>query len=139
MEQGIENDVGGGGLLANKMLWIIVGAAIFLIIGFLVPTPQSMVKLVEEQGFGQRMIDWHVAHDMADAAWKTKLTLAMIPMAIIYFATEALPIGLVGIIMPIFAYFFGLLPTKEIGRTFAGEQFCISRGLCRRERTVPSG
>ncbi|MDY7030326.1 MAG: SLC13 family permease [Thermodesulfobacteriota bacterium] len=121
MDHHMEHDSGGEGLLGNKLLWIIVGAAIFFIVGFIVPTPQSMVELVEKQGFGQRMIDWHVAHDMAEAAWKTKLTLAMIPMAIIYFATEALPIGLVGILMPIFAYFFGLLPVKEIGKTFAGD------------------
>ncbi|MEJ2024055.1 MAG: hypothetical protein P8Y00_03400 [Deltaproteobacteria bacterium] len=84
-------------------------------------TPQSMINLVKEQGFGQQMIDWHVANSMEHAAWKMKLVLGMIPMAIIYFATEALPIGLVGILMPILAYFFQLLPTKMIGQTFAGD------------------
>jgi len=49
------------------------------------------------------------------------LVLGMIPMAVIYFATEALPIGLVGILMPVFAYFFHLLPKKMIGKTFAGD------------------
>ncbi len=109
------------GLLSTKMLWIIIGALLFIIIGFLVPTPQSMINLVREQGFGQQMIDWHVANSMEHAAWKMKLVLGMIPMAIIYFATEALPIGLVGILMPILAYFFQLLPTKMIGQTFAGD------------------
>jgi len=108
-------------LLANKLFWIIVGASLFIIIGFLVPTPQSMVDLVKEHGFGKQMIDWHVAEDMEQAAWKMKLVLGMIPMAIIYFATEALPIGLVGILMPILAYFFHLLPTRMIGQTFAGD------------------
>lgn len=109
------------GILANKLLWMIIGAAFFLIIGFLVPTPQSMLDLVKEQGVGKKLIDWHVADDMAGAAWKLKLVLGMVPMSIIYFATEALPIGLVGILMPVFAYFFHLLPTKRIGQTFAGD------------------
>jgi sodium-dependent dicarboxylate transporter 2/3/5 len=117
----MDHNVNENGILANKLLWIILGGAIFSIIAFLVPTPQSMIELVEKQGFGQKMIEWHVASDMANAAWKMKLVLAMIPMAIIYFATEALPIGLVGILMPIFAYFFRLLPAKDIGKTFSGD------------------
>ena len=108
-------------LLSNKLLWIVVGAVIFLFVGFILPTPQSMLDLVKEKGFGKTMIEWHVASDMDQAAWKMKLVLGMIPMAIIYFATEALPIGLVGILMPTLAYFFHLLPTKMIGQTFAGD------------------
>ena len=109
------------GLLSNKMFWLIVGAACFGIIGFIIPTPQSLIELVEKQKIAERLIEWHVAHDVAQAAWKAKLVLAMIPMAVIYFATEALPIGLVGILMPVFAYFFKLLPMKMIGQTFAGD------------------
>jgi len=108
-------------LLANKLFWIVTGASLFVVIGFLVPTPQSMVDLVKQHGFGKQMIEWHVAADMDQAAWKMKLVLGMIPMAIIYFATEALPIGLVGILMPTLAYFFRLLPIKMIGQTFAGD------------------
>ena len=108
-------------LLANKLFWIIAGAMFFIVIGFLVPTPQGMVDLVREHGFGKQMIRWHVADNMEQAAWKMKLVLGMIPMAVIYFATEALPIGLVGILMPTLAYFFHLLPKKMIGKTFAGD------------------
>ncbi|OPX37067.1 MAG: hypothetical protein B1H11_06430 [Desulfobacteraceae bacterium 4484_190.1] len=109
------------GFLSNKLLWLIVGAVIFVIIAFLVPTPASMIELVEKQGFGKKMMGWHVAADIPGAAWKAKLVLAMIPMAIIYFATEALPIGLVGLMMPAMAYFFHLLPSNMIGKTFAGD------------------
>ena len=123
MEHG---DMGGGkkkrgSLLSNRLLWIVIGAVLFIIIGFIVPIPQSMVDLVREHGFGKQMIGWHVASDMNQAAWKLKLVLGMIPMAVIYFATEALPIGLVGILMPTLAYFFHLLPKKMIGKTFAGD------------------
>jgi len=109
------------GLLANKLLWLIIGGACFIIIGFIIPTPQSLLNLVEKQKIAEKLIQWHVANDVAHAAWKAKLVLAMIPMAVIYFATEALPIGLVGILMPVFAYFFKLLPMKMIGQTFAGD------------------
>ncbi|MBL0699678.1 MAG: hypothetical protein JJV92_02200, partial [Desulfosarcina sp.] len=115
------HDLEKSGILANKLLWIAIGAALFIIVGFIIPVPESILKLMKEEGFGQKMIDLGIADDMWHAAWKTKLVLAMIPMAIIYFATEAMPIGLVGILMPVIAYFFHLLPTKDIGKTFAGD------------------
>jgi sodium-dependent dicarboxylate transporter 2/3/5 len=62
-----------------------------------------------------------VAHDTHDAANKAMTVLGIIPMAVIYFATEALPIGLTGILMPLLAYFLHLLPRAMIGKTFAGD------------------
>ncbi|MBW1913120.1 MAG: anion permease, partial [Deltaproteobacteria bacterium] len=38
-----------------------------------------------------------------------------------FFATEAIPIGLTGILMPILAYFLHLLPRGMIGKTFSGD------------------
>lgn len=121
MSHDSNHDLEKSGILANKLLWISIGAALFIIVAFIIPVPESILKLMKEEGFGQKMIDLGIADDMWHAAWKTKLVLAMIPMAIIYFATEAMPIGLVGILMPVIAYFFHLLPTKDIGKTFAGD------------------
>ncbi|MBW1739677.1 MAG: anion permease [Deltaproteobacteria bacterium] len=121
MSHELEHDVGGGGILANKLLWICIGLGIFILIGFILPTPQSVIDIVEKYGFAKKMIEWEVAHDTVDAARKAKIVLGIIPMAIIYFATEALPIGLTGILMPMLAYFLHLLPRKMIGKTFAGD------------------
>ncbi len=121
MSHDIEHDVGGGGILANKALWICVGVGIFVLIAFILPTPQSIVDIVEKYGFAKKLIEWEVAHDVTDAARKTKIVLGIIPMAVVYFATEAIPIGLTGILMPILAYFLHLLPRGMIGKTFAGD------------------
>ncbi len=67
------------------------------------------------------MIKTGVASSISQAAWKAKLVLGIIPMATIFFTTEALPIGIVGILMPFLAYFFYLLPKAEIGKTFCGD------------------
>jgi len=117
----VEHGPPKGGLLEKKALWLGLGAGIFFITAFIVPTPQSMIDIVEKYGFGHTMIKWGVASDMAQAAWKAKLVVGIIPMATIYFATEALPIGLVGILMPILAYFFHIIPMRDIGKTFAGD------------------
>jgi sodium-dependent dicarboxylate transporter 2/3/5 len=121
MSHAMEHDVSGGGILANKLLWICIGAAIFILVGFILPTPESVVDTVEKYGFAEKMIKWEVAHDAIEAAHKTMVVLGIIPMAVIFFATEAIPIGLTGILMPILAYFLHLLPRNMIGKTFAGD------------------
>ncbi|MFC1531757.1 SLC13 family permease [Thermodesulfobacteriota bacterium] len=117
----IGDDAGGGGILANKLLWICIGVCVFIIIGFVLPTPQSVVESVEKYGYAKKLIEWEVAHDVSGAAHKTMIVLGLIPMAVIFFATEAIPIGLTGILMPILAYFLHLLPRNMIGKTFAGD------------------
>ena len=121
MSHDIEHDASGGGILANKLLWICIGASIFILIGFILPTPQSVVDNVEKYGFAKKLIEWEVAHDAVDAGRKTMVVLGIIPMAVIFFATEAIPIGLTGLLMPMLAYFLHLLPRNMIGKTFAGD------------------
>ena len=121
MSHDMNHNVGGGGILANKVLWISIGLAVFIVVGFIMPTPASMVEVVEKYGFAEKLIEWEVAHDVEEAAHKTKIVLGIIPMAVIFFATEALPIGLTGILMPMLAYFLHLLPRNMIGKTFAGD------------------
>ncbi len=121
MSHEMEHEPGAGGILAKKGLWIGVGVGVFVLIGFILPVPQSIIEILEKYGFAKKMIDWEVAHDVAGAARKTMMVLGIIPMAVIFFATEAIPIGLTGILMPMLAYFLKLLPMKMIGQTFAGD------------------
>ncbi len=121
MSHEIEHDAGGGGIMDNKLLWICLGAGIFILIAFILPTPQTLVEIVQKYGFAEKMMRWEVAHSIPDAAHKTMIVLGIIPMAIIFFATEAIPIGLTGILMPTLAYFLHLLPRSMIGKTFAGD------------------
>jgi sodium-dependent dicarboxylate transporter 2/3/5 len=120
MSHEIEQDAGGG-ILTNKVLWMCIGLGIFFLVGFILPTPQSLVATIEKYGFAKKLIEWEVAHDVNEAAHKTMIVLGIIPMAVIFFATEAIPIGLTGILMPILAYFLHLLPRSMIGKTFAGD------------------
>ncbi len=121
MSHEIEHDIGGEGILANKLLWICIGMGIFILVAFILPTPQSVIDSVEKFGFAEKMIGWEIAHNTEQAAHKAMIVLGIIPMAIIFFATEALPIGLTGILMPMLAYFLHLLPRQMIGKTFAGD------------------
>ena len=109
------------GILANKTLWLSIGVVVFILIGFILPAPESLVTVVRDNGVADQLIEWEVAHDVEGAAAKAMLVLGIIPMAIIFFATEAIPIGLTGVLMPMLAYFLHLIPRKMIGKTFAGD------------------
>ncbi len=89
----MEHQTGGAGILANKMLWICTGAGIFILIAFVLPTPHSMIEIVEKYGFAKKMISWEVAHSAADAAHKTMIVLGIIPMAIIFLPPRPSPSG----------------------------------------------
>ena len=109
------------GIFAKKGLWIGIGIGVFILVGFIIPTPSSLIEVMEEYGYVDKMIEWEIASDLEEASGKTMIVLGIVPMAIIFFAVEALPIGTTGILMPVMAYFFGLLPFNMIGKTFAGD------------------
>ena len=109
------------GIFAKKGMWIGIGTGLFILIAFILPTPQSLVEVMEKYGYVQKMIDWEIAHNAREAAAKTMIVLGIVPMAVVFFAVEACPIGITGILMPLMAYFFGLLPFNMIGKTFAGD------------------
>ncbi len=108
-------------LLSNNIFWLTVGIFLFVLIGFVLPIPDSLITTLQENGFVDKMIDWNLAESVGDVGHKSMIVLGMVAMAVVFFATEALPIGVTGILMPIFAYFFNLLPFGMIGKTFSGD------------------
>ena len=112
---------GGHGGAGGKLPWLMLGVGVFVLIGFILPIPQSLLQVLGEHGFAKQMMEWGLAGDVAQAARKTMIVLGIIPMAVIFFATEAIPIGLTGVLMPTLAYFLHLLPRQLIGKTFAGD------------------
>jgi sodium-dependent dicarboxylate transporter 2/3/5 len=155
------------GILANKKLWMGVGFGLLILIGFLIPSPQSMKKIVEENGYAEAMfakgivgepdafrelylqgkisiedeelkkkvdeaieknwrrewsrlikdesfIDLVMGHPelrediVAAAAWKAKFVVALTVCVVIFFATDAMPIGVAALLIPTFGYLVAL-------------------------------
>jgi sodium-dependent dicarboxylate transporter 2/3/5 len=55
-------------ILSNKGVWIGVGLAIFLLVGFILPAPQSLIDALSEYGYVDRMIEWGIADNASEAA-----------------------------------------------------------------------
>jgi sodium-dependent dicarboxylate transporter 2/3/5 len=108
-------------ILSPDNLWIAVATAVFVIVAFVLPRPDSLVSILQEYGYVEKMVDWGIAADAEGAADKCMIVLGMVPMAVIFFATGAVPIGVTGILMPLLAYMFNLLPFRMVGKTFAGD------------------
>lgn len=121
MTHEIQNKIEKRKFFGERTFWLIVGFSIFAVIAFVIPTPKSLINILDKYGYAESMIQMGVAKNTYQAAWKAKLIVGIIPMAVIFFTTEALPIGLVGILMPILAYFFHLLPKATVGKTFCGD------------------
>jgi solute carrier family 13 (sodium-dependent dicarboxylate transporter), member 2/3/5 len=108
-------------LLERDGLWLGVAMGAFLLVGFALPAPASLVLTLQECGYADKMINWGIVDDASGAADKCMIVLGMVPMAVVLFATGAIPIGVTGLLMPLFAYLLGLLPFERIGKTFAGD------------------
>ena len=67
------------GIFAKKGLWIGIGAGIFILIAFILPTPQSLVEVMEKYGYVEKMIEWEIAHNAKETAAKTMIVLGIVP------------------------------------------------------------
>ncbi len=108
-------------LAASDALWIVVGVSVFLLVAFVLPRPQSLASVLEDSGYVKKMMDWGIVENTQEAVDKCMIVLGIVPMAVIFFATGAVPIGVTGILMPLLAYMFNLLPFRMIGNTFSGD------------------
>ena len=108
-------------ILAQKELWICIGIGIFLLVAFVLPTPTTLIETLEKYGYVKKMMGWGIIHGANEAGDKAMIVLGIVPMAVIFFATGAVPIGVTGILMPILAYFFNLLPFNMVGKSFSGD------------------
>ncbi len=54
------------GIMANKNLWLGVGFGLFILIGFLLPAPGGMLKIMDENGYAKDMFSRTVVGSASD-------------------------------------------------------------------------
>ena len=51
-----EHEAGNGSILSSNILWLGVGIAVFIVIAFIVPTPQSLIDLMDKNNLDRKSV-----------------------------------------------------------------------------------
>ena len=92
--------------------WLGVGLVVFILIAFAMPLPQSMLSKAAEVFGG-------TGADVIQKAVHIKLIIALLATCVIFFATEAVPMPAVALIIGLVQLFFGITEPSRIVSTYA--------------------
>lgn len=112
-EKDNEQSSSGGFAKTTDFKWLGIGLAIFALIAFIMPMPDSMVLKAEELFKGQAGVD------VAMKAMHIKIIIALLSTCVIFFATEAVPMPAVALLIGLVQLFFGITDSRNIVGTYA--------------------
>ena len=98
MSNSNENN-GGGFAKTTDFKWLGIGILIFLLVGFVMPTPETMTQKAQDL-FGASDMDVNTA------ATNIQLTMALLATCVVFFATEAIPMPAVALLIGLVQLFF---------------------------------
>jgi len=106
-----QNNLGG---FAKKtdFKWLGIGLIIFILIGFVMPLPESMLKKADEIFGG-------TGSDITIKAQQIQLIIALLSTCVVFFATEAIPMPAVALLIGLIQLFFGITEPSRIVATYA--------------------
>ena len=108
------NNNGGGFGKTTDFKWLGVGLVVFLLLA-LMPTPDSMLTKA-----GEHFRDLDLGTEaLADNAYNMKIIIALLAMCTVFFATEAIPMPAVALIIGLVQLFFGITEPSKIVSTYA--------------------
>ena len=107
------NNNRGGFAKTTDFKWFGIGVVVFILIGILLPTPESMTAKAQEL-FGSDS-----SFDVTLKATHIKLTIALLATCVVFFATEAVPMPAVALLIGLVQLFFGITAPKTIALTYA--------------------
>ena len=102
----------GGFAKKTDFKWLGVGLVVFILIAFAMPLPESMLSKAAEVFGG-------TGADVIQKAVHIKLIIALLATCVIFFATEAVPMPAVALIIGLVQLFFGITEPSRIVSTYA--------------------
>ena len=113
------NNNSGGFAKTTDFKWLGIGVIIFLLIGFLIPTPQSMIDKAAD--IFPNLSDSHQSFvgNSNQLAIHIKLTMALLATCVVFFATEAVPMPAVALLIGLVQLFFGITSPSVLAKTYA--------------------
>ncbi len=107
------NNNTGGFAKTTDFKWLGIGLLVFILIAFIMPTPESMTLKAQEL-FGN-----DASMDVSIKANHIQLTMALLATCVVFFATEAVPMPAVALLIGLVQLFFGITAPKMIAVTYA--------------------
>ncbi len=108
-----EQNSSGGFSKTTNFKWLAVGLALFILIGFVMPLPASMSEKALSVFSGLS------AADVAIKATNIQIIIALLAACTIFFATEAIPMPAVALLIGLVQLFFGITAPSHIVFTYA--------------------
>ena len=108
-----EQSNSGGFAKTTDFKWLGIGLGLFVLLAFIMPMPESMMSKAEELFQGQAGVD------ILTKATHIKLIIALLSTCVIFFATEAVPMPAVALLIGLVQLFFGITEPKYIVSTYA--------------------
>ena len=103
----------GGFAKTTNFKWLAMGIAVFILLA-LMPTPESMLTKAKELFSG----DLSPAA-VAQKAYNMKIIIALLGACTVFFATEAIPMPAVALIIGLVQLFFGITEPSRVVQTYA--------------------
>jgi len=103
----------GGFAKTTNFKWLAIGVAVFILLA-LMPTPESMLTKAKELFGG----DLSLAA-VAQKAYNMKIIIALLGACTVFFATEAIPMPAVALIIGLVQLFFGITEPSRVVQTYA--------------------
>ena len=103
----------GGFAKTTNFKWLPMGIAVFILLA-LMPTPESMLTKAKEL-FGGDLSPAAVAQK----AYNMKIIIALLGACTVFFATEAIPMPAVALIIGLVQLFFGITEPSRVVQTYA--------------------
>ncbi len=103
----------GGFAKTTNFKWLAIGVAVFILLA-LMPTPESMFTKAKEL-FGGDVSPAGVAQK----AYNMKIIIALLGACTVFFATEAIPMPAVALIIGLVQLFFGITEPSRVVQTYA--------------------
>ena len=100
-----EQNNSGGFAKKTDFKWLGIGLIIFILIGFVMPLPDSMLLKAEELFGG-------TGADIPLKAKQIQLIIALLSTCVVFFATEAIPMPAVALLIGLIQLFFGITEQK---------------------------
>ena len=100
------NNNTGGFAKTTDFKWLGIGLLVFILVAFIMPTPESMTQKAQDL-FGE-----DPSVNITVKATHIQLTMALLATCVVFFATEAVPMPAVALLIGLVQLFLGSQPQK---------------------------